>query len=453
MKSTSSCIVLAAMVCCLPQLGCGQASPALVSGAESHQATVVRSEGGSVERVTAGPPVRKSLVRYTTQPGWIEAYERAPLYSKVAGYVASVKVDIGDQVAIDQILVELRAPEMQDDIAQKTALVSQAEAEVQQAAAAVEAAKAAVNSAEARIDQANAGKARAEADYQRWLSESNRISELVASGSLTRKLGDEALHQLRSAEAARDEVAATVASAEASRNESQALVAKALADKVAAEARRAVAQADLKRAETMAGYLKIKAPFDGVITQRDLDTGHFVQPGSSGLPMPLLTVSKSKVVRVFVDIPEAEAALVTSGEETGDPASVFVQSLGDREFKGMVTRTSWSLDPANRSLRTEVDLSNPEGELRPGMYATVQIQLDERRDVLTLPATAVMRDGRQIYCYCIENDRISSRAIQLGLRSGADIEVVSGITESDLVVLVRPELLQLGQRVERIGSN
>jgi RND family efflux transporter MFP subunit len=255
---------------------------------------------------------------------------------------------------------------------------------------------------------------------------------------------DETLNQFRAAEAARAEADAMVQSAQAGVNEAQAKVHSAQADLVAAEAHHRVAQADLKKANTMLEYSVIRAPFDGVVTRRGVDSGHFVQPANGGASAPLLVVARCEQVRVFVDVPEMEAALV----DIGDPAIVRVQAMGDGEFPAKVTRTSWSLDSSNRSLRTEIDIDNPEKLLRPGMYATVTILLDQRQSALALPVTAVMREGREAYCWCVESGKAQRRKITLGLHSGGEVEIVSGLADNDTVVLTRPDSLEQGQQVE-----
>src|SRR6476660_3854224 len=122
----------------------------------------------AIDRVTAGKPVRKTLKLITTQPGRIEAFEEAPLFPKLAGYVQEVLVDIGDSVKKDQLLIKLSIPEMLDEVKQMEALVAQAEAEVNQAEAAVKAAEATAGTAEAKVAQAAAGIGRAAGEYDRW---------------------------------------------------------------------------------------------------------------------------------------------------------------------------------------------------------------------------------------------------------------------------------------------
>lgn len=427
--------------------GCGGPSAAETTSGQEQPSTA----GARLDRVSAARPAIKPLQLYTSQPGRIEAFEQSPLYSKVTGYVEEVLVDIGDMVQKDQPLVRLWIPEMESELKQKEALVAQASADVRQAEAAVVAAKAAVNSAAAQVAQAEAGIARIDAEHQRWKSEFTRIEQLANDGAVTRKLVDETLHQLRAAEAAQQEGQAAVQAAEASRQEAEARVTKAEADQAAAAARVDVARANLQHTQTLIAYDTIKAPFDGVVTNRNVDTGHYVHPANGSATKPLVSVARTDKVRVFVDVPEMEAPLIDAGEH-GDRAVVRVQSLAHREFEARVTRTSWSLAESNRSLRVEIDLDNPQAVLRPGMYASATILLDERPDTLVLPIAAVMREGRDAFCCCVESGKIVRRPIQLGLRSGNEVEVISGIDSSHVVVMVRPESLREGQAVEIITS-
>jgi RND family efflux transporter MFP subunit len=281
---------------------------------------------------------------------------------------------------------------------------------------------------------------------ERWNAEYERLRELASRGSVTDKLVDETRQQLRAAEAAQAEVHAAIESARAAHEESQAKVQQAMADQKAAQARLRVAQANLARAQTMLQYAEIKVPFAGVITQRNVDVGHLVQPGGN-TTAPLLVVARTDRVRVFVEVPEREAPLVTCGDE-GDPATITIQALGNRAFDARVTRSSWSLDSANRTLRAEIELDNQQDLLRPGVYATVRIRLDERENVLSLPVAALVQDGPVPYCCVVKQSKIEHRLLQLGLRAENEVEILSGISENDTVVLVRPHSLALDQPVE-----
>jgi HlyD family secretion protein len=393
--------------------------------------------------VVAAQPVRKTLRRESVQPGWIEAFEHTPLWAKLPAYVQKLHVDIGDSVEADQLLAELWLPELEEELHQKEAQVVQTQAGIEQATAAVRAAEAAVATARAKISEAEAGNIRAEADYTRWQSQFTRISQLVAGGSLDRKLEDETRDSLKAAEAARGEARAKVESAKATFAENQAGVAKAKADESFARARLQNAQADRSRQKALLDYTRIRAPYAGVVTERNVVRGDFVQPAGAAAARPLLAVARTDVVRIFVDVPEMESPLV----EAGHAARVNVQALPDRSVEGKVTRTGWALG-ANRTLRTEIDLPNPKGLLRPGMYATAHIVLEERPDVLVLPLSAVIRGEKQAACWTVQDARAVRTSIGLGLQVGNEVEVSSGLKGDEAVVQSQVESLHEGQPVE-----
>ena len=132
-------------------------------------------------------------------------------------------------------------------------------------------------------------------------------------------------------------------------------------------------------------YTQLRAPFDGIVTKRTIDTGHFVQPAIGAKTEPLFVVEKSDTVRVFVEVPETDAAWV----QKYAVATVRVPVLQNRTLTGKVTRTAGSLNRTSRTLLAEIDLPNADGTLRPGMYAYATIAA-ERPQVLTVPATAVV---------------------------------------------------------------
>ena len=421
--------VAAATIC-----GCGGTPP----GAKQQGANEAAIERGAVVK-----PEVKTLTLSTTQPGRIEALEETPLFAKIAGYVDNMLVDIGDVVKKDQVLIKLSIPELVDELAQKEALVAQALAEAKQAESAIEASIAAAQTAESRISEAKAGIDRTEAEHLRWQSEHARIKELAAKGSVTKKLEEETQAQLKSAEAAAREAVAKVESTRAAYLEAQANVGKARADQGAAEAHLRVAEADLARAKTLLAYAEIKAPFDGMVTRRSVDTGHYVHPANGGDPEPLLVIARTDIARIFLEVPELEAPYL----DAGDRAVVKIQALESKPLDATVTRSSWSLSQANHALRAAVDVPNPQGLLRPGMYASVTILLEEHPGALCVPATTIVRDGDETCCLSVESGKVARRPVQLGLRSGADVEIVSGV-EPDAAVIAKPGTLKHGQPVE-----
>jgi RND family efflux transporter MFP subunit len=367
--------------------------------------------------VTLAKPQRRALQRAVEQPGTIEPFAQTPVLAKVAGFVKAIHVDIGDRVKTGQPLAELSVPELDEELKQKQAAVAQAAAEVEQAKKLLAAAEAHVKSAAAGVAEAAAARMRVAANYQRWKSEAGRVSGLVERRVIDEQTRDETLNQFRAAEAMRAEVEAKVRSAEAAQVESEAKRDKAKADVAVAEAKERVAQADEGRATAMVGYTKLTAPFAGVVTDRQVDVGHFLPPG--GAAVPLFVVTMADRVRIYVDVPEADAALVAEGA----PAKVRVQALRGREFTGTVTRTSWALEARSRALRAVIDLPNPDGVLRPGMYAyaAVTVALPE---AWTLPATAVVKQGEQMVAFTVKDGKAVRVPVQVGYNDGKAVEVL-----------------------------
>ena len=238
------------------------------------------------------------------------------------------------------------------------------------------------------------------------------------------KLVDETQNTFRAAEAMRKEIAAKIRSAEAQFAESVALVEKAEADLEATKAKLSVAEAERDRLTTLLAFAAIHAPFDGIVAARHVDTGHLVNVGSSAEQALLLIVS-THVVRIFVDVPEVDAVHIEPEAE----ATIRVPSLPADDFTGKVTRTAWVLNQATRTLRTEIDVPNEHGRLRPGMYAHARLKVVERPDAMTLPNTALMTTAGQTCCWRIGADGTLHRQIlQTGVESGGEVEIVSGLT-------------------------
>jgi HlyD family secretion protein len=417
--------------------GCGRTTDSPVdAGGASPQSSVPAA------RVATVRPERKSLRRITAQPGQIDAFEEAPIFARASGYVERLAVDIGDRVRgpqydsdgritePGQVLAEIAVPELRDELRQKQAMVVQAESAIAQATAAADVAETKVAAARARCRESEAMVARTEADAERWRLEFERISKLVANRAVEQKLADETKNQWASAQAAQTEAAARVDAAAADLAETRASVLKAQADEAVVRAQHRVMQADLQYAQTMLDYATLRAPFDGVVTQRNINTGHFVQTGSGEQRQPLFVVTQADVVRVFLDVPETEAPLV----DVGDAAEITVDALARQPVMGKVTRTGWSLHAATRTLRTEVDIPNPDGKLRPGMYVHVAVVLDERSDALVVPASAIVSDGSRPFCVAVLDGKAVMLPVDLGMRAGGEVEITSGLTGDEILV-------------------
>ncbi|MEW4571216.1 efflux RND transporter periplasmic adaptor subunit [Tautonia sp. JC769] len=396
-------------------------------------------------RVATVLPERGTIRQVTSEPGQLEAFETTDLLAKVSGYVQTLSVDIGDRVSTGQILAELDAPELVAELDRKRAHLDQDSADLDRAEAMVEVAQAAVATARAGLEEARAATRRSEAEIDRWQAEYDRIDRLVNDRAVTEGLRDETLSKLEAAKAARDEVAAQIQLAEARQLQAEAELVRALTDVRVGEAHVRVAEADVRHAEAMLSFTQIRAPFDGVITKRFVDRGHLTDPAGSG--DPLLAIARTDLIRVVVGVPEVDAPFITPG----DRAEIRVQALGSQTFEGTVSRASWALDRATRTLRTEIDLENPDDTLQAGLYAYVSIVAEEHHDVLTLPASAVRtdREGKSS-CIVLVEGRVRSRTVEVGLNDGQRVEIRSGVEEGVPVVTSDPSALEDGQEVEVI---
>jgi len=290
-------------------------------------------------------------------PASIEAFWSADLYAKTSGYVAEVKADLGDHVKRSDVLAILRVPELEKNLLQAQATLNARKQMLRAADAAIAQAKQAVAVAGQQLNSY-----KAEADFQQVTLK--RQEELSAGNAATPQQLDEARSKAEVANAGL--------------GIGQAKVEAAQADLRAAEANRDVAAAQVEvaaaAAEEVAAlleYTKITAPFDGVVTRRQVAPGDLVQGAAASRTTALFTVQQLDTVRVFCDVPELQAAAVA----VGAAADIKVYGLDGRVIRGTVTRLATSLAPTSRTMRAEIDLKNPDETLRPGMYAQVTIAL------------------------------------------------------------------------------
>ena len=429
------------------------------------EAAAPKGEGHNAEesalRVSVIAPQKKTLIRRTEQPGQVRALEETPVFAKVTGFVGKVHVDIGDAVKgpklddkgnvveAGQVLLEIDAPELQEDVLQKAAFVAQAKSQITQAEAAIKVAAAAKESAIAGVAEAEAATHRAEAVYTQAKSEMERVNVLFQEKASTRKLVDEALSRLQGAEAAKKEVAAKITSARSQVAEKEAGMEQAEADLAAAKSRLDVADAEERRAKTWLQYLTVRAPYDGTVIARNVDTGHLVQPGKNAAERPLLVVVQADTVRVLVDIPEGDATLVQAGCE----AIIRTPAAGNATIKGQVKRSAWVLQPATRTLRVEIDVLNEAGKLRPGMYVYADVKVAERPDAWALPKGAILVQDNQSFCLLVNSqNQIERLPIQIGIRAGEEVEVVSGLSGSERVIGTNVAAYREGQTVEIVPA-
>jgi RND family efflux transporter MFP subunit len=400
----------------LTAAGCGQH--------ESPTRPNTRKSADTQSSTTAGirviKPVRRDLRLTVVQPGTLEAFEVTSIYSRIAGYVEKYRYNIGDRVKEGDILIDMWIPDVVAAYEQKTAAVKKADVQVSVAKRALQAAEASVKATEARIVSARAGVKRAQASYTRWESEYKRLQSLVTQRVLDVQVRDETYRQFEEAAAARDQSEALVDETNSDHERAIANRDRAVVDVDAARADLDVARADERLAKVNVDYGKIKAPYAGVITQRNVSPGDYLQPGVGIGGRPLFVLEQTDPVRVFVGVPELASFFI----KVGDTALIRFQAIPGATREGKIVRTGFSLNPTTRTLQSEIDIPNIGGHLHPGWYVTVTVKVD-RKDVWTLPSDAVGFEGQQNYfVYMDVSGKPVKTPIIIGASDDTHVEVL-----------------------------
>jgi len=210
-----------------------------------------------------------------------------------------------------------------------------------------------------------------------------------------------------------------------------------------ARGRMEIARASLEQSETMLRYATIIAPFSGVVTQRFVDPGALIQAGaSSGAPM--LTIMDFGTVRLQIAVPELEASRVAVGQ----PVEVSTEGLPGRKFEGRITRFSYALDPATRTMLAEARMPNPQLLLRPGMLVTARIGIEKRERANLVPVDAVVMEKTNAFVFLLKEGKAVKQPVKVGFREGANAEILEGVAADDQVILAGGRPLSDGQVVQ-----
>lgn len=336
-------------------------------------------------------------------PGNVEPLYNASIYARTEGYIDRRNVDIGSKVKAGQTLAVISSPEVDQQLLQARATLAQSEAALKQADAALQ-------------------QARANAELARLTKE--RDLPLGQEHAISQQIVDEAVQ-------AYDARVADTAAAEANITAAQANVT--------------ANRANVSRLEQLQGFERVVAPFDGIITARNVERGDLVTTGNAAVGKPLFTIAQSETLRIQIDVPQSEAVNVKDGEK----AVVTVKEHMGRDYVGVVTRNANALDNAARTMLTEVQVSNSDGSLLPGMYAQVKFTLAQQRTALTIPTSALVIDQTGMHVVTVQNNqKVHFVPVMIGRDLGTQIEVLNGLRASDALVASPSDLLHEGQDVQ-----
>jgi RND family efflux transporter MFP subunit len=362
----------------------------------------------SVPTVSVAHPKLGSATNEVILPGSIQAFIDSPIYARASGYVKEWYTDIGTRVKAGQALAEIDAPELDQQVSQAKGAVSQSQAAVEQAVA--------------NLQQGRANEELARVTAQRW-------SNLVAKGAVSRQENDTYQAQYQAQAASVESLAKAVAAARSNLD---------------------AAQANLARLEDLQAFKIVRAPFDGVITARNTDYGALINAGNGGPAQELFHIAAIKKLRVFVNVPQAYARSAVAGT----PADLTLAEFPGRRFRGQLVRTAEAMDAGTRTLLAEVDLDNSSGELRPGAYAEVHLLLPASVRSVIIPVSAILfrKEGLRLGVLR-EGNKVQLMPVVLGKDYGNEVEVVSGITPDDQVIMDPPDSLMSGSVVRVVPAN
>jgi RND family efflux transporter MFP subunit len=350
--------------------------------------------------------VRHNVGNTLTIAGEFKPFQDVDVHAKVAGYIKVIHVDVGDHVKAGQTLAVLEIPELAAELAGADASVRRSKEEIRRA--------------EGDLSRAQSAHAAAHSAHERLKLAAETRAGLVAQQEIDDSLAKDL--------------------------ESEAQVSSSNAALSAAQQQLQVAEANQRQYSALSDYSRIVAPFSGVVTARFADTGALIAAGTSNSAqsMPVVRLAEISKLRLVLPIPESVAAQI----HLGDPVKARVQAL-NQDFVGKVSRFADSLDRQTRTMETEIDFDNRDGHLIPGMYAETQLSLREKKDALTIPLEAVTRNGDDATVLAVNSQNIiEERHVKLGLEDSVRVEVLSGLTDKDRVVIGNRSQFRAGQKVQ-----
>lgn len=337
-----------------------------------------------------------------TLPGETQPWDTASIYARATGYIAERRVDIGSRVKKGDLLVRIAAPDLDAQLVQARAQLQQVQATVVQA--------------HAQVDQAIANRKLADVTFDRVDAMAKRGYETVQN---------------------RDNQAATVVS-------QQATLSTAEAGVKVAEANVAAQQATVGRLETLTQFENVTAPFDGVVTTRNVDIGALVN-ADQGSSTPMFMIDEDKILRITINVPQYAAV----GVHDGLLASIHVPEMPDRVFEGKVARSSVALTSSARTLTVEIDVDNQDGALRPGLYVNVIFQVPRTHPDVVVPSETLVFDQQGLHVAVLLPDhRVHLQPVKIFRDFGTTVELSEGLQGDEKLVLSPPATLIEGSPVE-----
>ncbi|WP_158793150.1 efflux RND transporter periplasmic adaptor subunit [Granulicella sp. L60] len=218
----------------------------------------------------------------------------------------------------------------------------------------------------------------------------------------------------------------------------------AMSDAAAKQAAVDASMAGVRRLEQLQSFEKVYAPFDGIVTARNTDIGALISAGQNSTPKELFHLAAIGQIRVFVSVPEAYSAAV----KIGGKAMLTLDEYPGKTFEGTITRNANAIDQATRTLNVEVDIANPKGELIPGAYVFVHFKLPEQAVSLMIPSNTLLFRAEGLRVGVVRNGRVQLVPVKIGRDAGANVEISSGLTTSDAVILNPSDSLASGQEVQ-----
>jgi RND family efflux transporter MFP subunit len=381
--------------------------------------------------VTVTSPAVTDTGSELTLPAQTLPNEQTTLYPRVGGYVAKWHADRGARVVAGQLLAEIDAPELDQQALQAVAALDRGRAAVGQLKADQEQAAAEVEAATAQIRLAEADSALADRELE-------RATTATRSGVVSRTEYDTALRN-------RDAAVARVAVAKADAAAKAKLVASRAAAIITQGANVRGLEADLSRLQELQKFKRVVAPFAGTVTRRYAEVGALVVANGGS---PLFHVQDSSVLRVQIDVPQRYA--VAARRATA--AQVLVPELPDRQLSAVVSRTANALDPATRTLRVELDLPNPDRTVLAGTFARVRLRIPGDRSAVTVPVGTLRYTPEGVQVAVVAGGVVELRTLALGRDYGRSVEVTTGLSGTERLVVNPPDDLRAGEPVRVVGE-